>query len=102
LPAWDVSRKQSVMEGYKLLTRTLMLATGSCASRSTRPAPFRVLGARRPAARRGQGDHIQLDPTKITVDISSCGMDVDELQQELFSRFNITIEKSTFTRSPCC
>ncbi|MCS7102229.1 MAG: ornithine decarboxylase, partial [Burkholderiaceae bacterium] len=37
-----------------------------------------------------------LDPTKITVDISSCGLTVDELQQELFSRFNITIEKSTF------
>jgi len=43
-----------------------------------------------------KGDNIRLDPTKITVDISSCGMTVDELQQELFSRFNITIEKSTF------
>jgi arginine decarboxylase len=29
------------------------------------------------------------------VDISSCGMTVDELQQELLTRFNITVEKST-------
>jgi len=41
-------------------------------------------------------DGIRLDPTKVTVDISSCGMTVDDLQNELFTRFNITVEKSTF------
>jgi hypothetical protein len=30
------------------------------------------------------------------VDVSGCGYTVDELQQQLFDRFNIQIEKSTF------
>ena len=42
------------------------------------------------------GDRIQLDPTKVTVDISRCGYTVEELQQELFDRYNIQVEKSTF------
>ena len=41
-------------------------------------------------------DRIQLDPTKVTVDISRCGYTVEELQQELFDRYNIQVEKSTF------
>jgi arginine decarboxylase len=32
----------------------------------------------------------------VTVDISGCGYTVDELQKELFDRYNIQIEKSTF------
>ena len=38
-------------------------------------------------------DGIRLDPTKVTVDVASCGMTVDELQSELFERFNITGRK---------
>jgi arginine decarboxylase len=41
-------------------------------------------------------DRIQLDPTKVTVDISRCGYTVEELQRELFDRYNIQVEKSTF------
>ena len=43
-----------------------------------------------------RNDNIQLDPTKVTVDISECGYTVDELQSELFERYNIQVEKSTF------
>jgi arginine decarboxylase len=41
-------------------------------------------------------DNIRLDPTKVTVDISACGYTVEELQKELFERYNIQVEKSTF------
>jgi arginine decarboxylase len=41
-------------------------------------------------------DGIKLDPTKVTVDISTCGYTVEDLQRELFTRFNIQVEKSTF------
>jgi arginine decarboxylase len=91
----DVSRKQAVMEGYKLLERTLMLAA-ELREQINSTGAFRVLELDDLLPDEVKGDGIRLDPTKITVDISSCGMTVDELQQELFSRFNITIEKSTF------
>ncbi|MCU0804504.1 MAG: aminotransferase class I/II-fold pyridoxal phosphate-dependent enzyme [Burkholderiales bacterium] len=41
-------------------------------------------------------DGIRLDPTKVTVDISRSGYTVEELQRELFDRYNIQVEKSTF------
>src|SRR5205085_2262834 len=39
---------------------------------------------------------ILLDPTKVTIDISGCGYTVEDLQKELFERYNIQVEKSTF------
>jgi arginine decarboxylase len=91
----DVSRKQAVMEGYKLLERTLMLAT-ELREQINSTGAFRVLDLDDLLPDEVRTDGIRLDPTKITIDISSCGMTVDELQQELFTRFNITVEKSTF------
>ena len=41
-------------------------------------------------------DGIRLDPTKVTIDISGCGYTVEDLQKELFERYNIQVEKSTF------
>lgn len=41
-------------------------------------------------------DGILLDPCKLTLDISDSGFSADELQEVLFERFNIQIEKSTF------
>jgi arginine decarboxylase len=91
----DVSRKQAVLEGYKLLERTLMLAD-ELRQQINSTGVFRVLELHDLLPDEVKDDHILLDPTKVTVDISSCGLTVDELQQELFSRFNITVEKSTF------
>jgi arginine decarboxylase len=91
----DVGRKQAVMEGYKLLERTLMLA-GELREQINSTGAFRVLDLDGLLPDEVKNDGIRLDPTKITIDISSCGMTVDELQQELFTRFNITVEKSTF------
>ncbi|MBI1943577.1 MAG: aminotransferase class I/II-fold pyridoxal phosphate-dependent enzyme [Betaproteobacteria bacterium] len=91
----DVARKQAVMEGYKLLKRTLELALEiRKLINSTRA--FRVLDLEDLLPEETKKDGIRLDPTKVTIDISGCGYTVEELQRELFDRFNIQVEKSTF------
>ena len=91
----DVARKQAVMEGYKLLSRTLELAAEvRKLVNSTRA--FRVLELEDLLPEAVKRDGIRLDPTKVTIDISGCGYTVDELQKVLFERYNIQTEKSTF------
>src|SRR2546426_901432 len=91
----DIARKQAVMEGYKLLTRTLELATEvRKLVNSTRV--FRVLELDDLLPPEVRADGILLDPTKVTIDISGCGYTVEDLQKELFERYNIQLEKSTF------
>ena len=91
----DVARKQAVMEGYKLLQRTLMLAR-ELRQQINSTGVFRVLELEDLLPEEVRDDGIRLDPTKVTVDVSGCGYTVDELQKELFDRYNIQIEKSTF------
>lgn len=91
----DVGRKQAVMEGYKLLARTLSLST-ELRHQINSTGVFRVLGLDDLLPDEVRHDNIQLDPTKVTVDISECGYTVDEMQHELFERYNIQVEKSTF------
>ncbi|HVE88900.1 MAG TPA: aminotransferase class I/II-fold pyridoxal phosphate-dependent enzyme [Burkholderiaceae bacterium] len=91
----DVSRKQAVLEGYKLLQRTLMLAD-ELREQINSTGVFRVLELNDLLPDEVKHDGLRLDPTKITVDVAACGMTVDDLQNELFTRFNITVEKSTF------
>ena len=91
----DVARKQMMMEGYKLLSRTLALAQ-ELRSQINSTGVFRVLELDELLPDEVKGDGIRLDPTKVTVDISSCGYTVEDLQRELFTRFNIQVEKSTF------
>jgi arginine decarboxylase len=91
----DVARKQAVMEGYKLLSRTLELAREvKQLINSTRV--FRVLELDDLLPPEVKDDGIRLDPTKVTIDISGCGYTVEDLQKELFERYNIQVEKSTF------
>ena len=91
----DVARKQAVMEGYKLLSRTLELAREvKQLINSTRV--FRVLELEDLLPDAVRQDGIRLDPTKVTIDISGCGYTVEDLQKQLFERFNIQVEKSTF------
>jgi arginine decarboxylase len=91
----DVARKQAVMEGYKLLARTLSLST-ELRHQIDSTGVFRALELEDLLPDEVRHDNIQLDPTKVTVDISECGYTVDELQHELFERYNIQVEKSTF------
>jgi arginine decarboxylase len=91
----DVARKQAVMEGYKLLSRTLALSQELRAQINS-TGVFRVLELEDLLPEEVRRDNIRLDPTKVTVDISSCGYTVEDLQRELFDRYNIQVEKSTF------
>src|SRR5436190_4141223 len=91
----DIARKQAVMEGYKLLTRTLELAT-EVRKLINSTKVFRVLELEDLLPPEVRSDGIQLDPTKVTIDISGCGYTVEDLQKELFERYNIQVEKSTF------
>ncbi|MCX7890879.1 MAG: aminotransferase class I/II-fold pyridoxal phosphate-dependent enzyme [Burkholderiales bacterium] len=91
----DVARKQMMMEGYKLLTRTLALAQ-ELRKQIDSTGVFRVLALEELLPEEVRHDGIRLDPTKVTVDISRSGYTVEELQRELFDRFNIQVEKSTF------
>jgi arginine decarboxylase len=91
----DIARKQAVMEGYKLLKRTLDLAF-EIKKQINSTRAFRVLELADLLPEAVRGDGIRLDPTKVTIDISGSGYTVDELQKALFDRFNIQVEKSTF------
>jgi arginine decarboxylase len=91
----DVARKQAVMEGYKLLSRTLALAK-ELREQINSTRVFRVLELADLLPEEVRNDGIRLDPTKVTIDISGCGYTVDDLQKELFERYNIQVEKSTF------
>jgi len=91
----DVARMQASMEGYKLLSRTLSLSK-ELRQQINSTGVFRVLDLEDLLPDEVRGDNIQLDPTKVTVDISECGYTVEELQHELFERYNIQVEKSTF------
>ena len=91
----DVARKQAVMEGYKLLSRTLVLAR-ELRQQINSTGVFRSLELEDLLPEELRHDGIRLDPTKVTVDISGCGYTVDDLQKVLFERFNIQTEKSTF------
>jgi arginine decarboxylase len=95
IASMDVARKQAVMEGYKLLTRTVELARELRAQINS-TGVFRVLELADLLPDEVKEDGVQLDPTKVTVDISTCGFTVEELQQELFEHYNIQVEKSTF------
>src|SRR4030088_1616372 len=68
----DVARKQAVMEGYKLLSRTLALSQELRAQINS-TGVFRVLELDKLLPEEVRRDSIRLDPTKVTVDIASCG-----------------------------
>jgi arginine decarboxylase len=91
----DVARKQAVMEGYKLLSRALALSQ-ELRGQINSTGVFRVLELEELLPEEVRHDNIRLDTTKVTVDISSCGYTVEDLQRELFDRYNIVVEKSTF------
>jgi arginine decarboxylase len=91
----DVARKQAVMEGYKMLSRTLELANEARTLINSTQV-FRVLELDDLLPPEVRQDGIRLDRTKVTIDISGCGYTVEDLQKELFERYNIQVEKSTF------
>ena len=90
----DVARKQAVMEGYRLLDRSLAYAH-ELREKISATGAFRVLGLEDLLPEELKDDGIRLDPTKLTIDISASGWSADELREELIGRFNIQVEKNT-------
>ncbi|MEX8518071.1 MAG: aminotransferase class I/II-fold pyridoxal phosphate-dependent enzyme [Leptothrix sp. (in: b-proteobacteria)] len=90
----DVARKQAVMEGYKLLDRSLKFAA-ELRDRINATGVFRVLTLDELLPDEVRGDGIRLDPTKLTLDLSASGYSADELRSELIERHNIQVEKHT-------
>lgn len=91
----DAARRQMVMEGYSLLSRSLEL------SNSLRQAinslkRFRVLEVEDLISDELKNDRIRLDRTKLTVDVSQSGYSSKEVEHLLLSKHGIQIEKSTF------
>jgi arginine decarboxylase len=90
----DVGRKQAVMEGYRLLSRSLKFAA-ELREKINATGAFKVLELDDLLPAEVLADGIRLDPTKITIDISASGFGVEELREELMQRFNIQVEKNT-------
>ncbi|MGM9491640.1 aminotransferase class I/II-fold pyridoxal phosphate-dependent enzyme [Ideonella sp. YS5] len=90
----DVARKQAVMEGYRLLDRSLKFAH-ELREKIDATGAFRVLELEDLLPDEVKGDGIRLDPTKLTIDISQSGYSADELRDELIGRYNIQVEKNT-------
>jgi arginine decarboxylase len=90
----DVARKQAVMEGYRLLDRSLKFAH-ELREKINATGAFRVLELDDLLPEEVQHDGIRLDPTKLTIDISQSGYSADELRAELIGRYNIQVEKNT-------
>jgi arginine/lysine/ornithine decarboxylase len=91
----DAARKQMVMEGYSLLSRSLEL------SQSFRQAvnslkKFRVLDLEDMIADEVRNDRVRLDRTKITIDVSRSGFSSHQVEHILLTKHNIQIEKTTF------
>lgn len=91
----DVARRQAMMEGYKLLERTLELAA-ELRKAIDATGVFHALTLKELLPAEVRKDGIKLDPTKVTIDISASGYTVQDFQRVLFDRFNIQVEKSTF------
>jgi len=99
----DVARKQVQLEGFKLLDQSLKLAS-ELARNIDSTNVFKVLKLDDllpdddpDLDKQGDRDGIQLDPTKLTIDISKSAYSADDFQKELFERYNIQVEKSTFS-----
>ncbi|MGO3858625.1 aminotransferase class I/II-fold pyridoxal phosphate-dependent enzyme [Neisseriaceae bacterium CLB008] len=91
----DVARQQMVMEGYGLLEKALSLAE-TLRQKINETRLFSVLTLAELLPEALKHDQIRLDPTKITIDVRASGLSGDQVQQLLFERFNIQVEKSTF------
>ncbi|WP_241505756.1 aminotransferase class I/II-fold pyridoxal phosphate-dependent enzyme [Parahaliea mediterranea] len=90
----DVARKQLSLEGYSQLQRCLGIAA-RLREGIERTGVFRVLGLADMLPESLGDDGIQLDPLKLSVDVSASGLNAREVQLALFEDYGIQIEKVT-------
>lgn len=90
----DVARKQMSMEGYSQLSRVLEIAD-RLREGINDTGVFRVLELQDMLPSELASDDIRLDPTKLSIDVSSSTMSARELQLALFDDYGIQVEKVT-------
>ena len=95
LASLDVARQQMVMEGYDLLSRALQLVQ-LLREKINAMHAFKVLSLDEMLPDELRQDGIRQDPTKVTIDTRASGFSGSQIQQILFERFQIQVEKSTF------
>ncbi len=95
LASLDVARQQMSMEGFGLLSRALEL-TQFLRDKINKMRVFKVLELADLLPDSLKDDGIRQDPTKITIDTRGTGLSGSLIQQILFDRFHIQVEKSTF------
>ncbi len=91
----DVARQQMSMEGFGLLSRALELAH-FLRQKISQIRAFNVLTLEDMLPESLAQDGVRLDPTKVTIDTRGTGLSGSQIQQILFDRFHIQVEKSTF------
>ena len=91
----DVATRQMVMEGYSLLQHVLELSDLLRKSVNSLEK-FRVLEKDDLITEEIQNDNIDLDPLKITIDVSKSGYTGKQIEHILLSKHNIQVEKTTF------
>ncbi len=90
----DVARKQASLEGYSLMLRCLDIAR-RLREGIDATGVFRVLTLADMLPLELAGDGIQLDPLKLSVDVSASGLSARQLQMKLYEEYGIQLEKIT-------
>jgi len=90
----DVARKQMQLEGYGLLEKALALSARLRQQLKAHTSFIPLeLDDMMPESLRGQG--VMLDKTKVTLSTEKVGLSAEQIQLELFDRYNIQVEKVT-------
>ncbi len=90
----DVARKQASLEGYSLMVRCLDIAR-RLREGIDATGVFKVLSLADMLPLELAEDGIQLDPLKLSVDVSASGLSARQIQMKLYEDFGIQIEKIT-------
>lgn len=90
----DIARKQMVMEGYSLLSRSIELSE-TLKNSINSLSKFKVLNLEDLMSEEVRNDKVRLDPTKLTIDVSETGFTSKEIEHLLLEKHNIQIEKTT-------
>ena len=96
----DVARKQAMMEGTSCF-RARWLWRRKCAQQINSTGVFRVLDLPDLLPDEVKSDNIQLDSTKVTVDISRCGFTVEDLTANCSSAITSRWRNPRSIRLPC-
>lgn len=91
----DIARKQMIMEGYGLISKSLNLSD-NIRSAINSLDKFRALSLDDLLTPELICDNVSLDPLKLSIDVSKTGLTAKEVEHYLLTKHNLQIEKTTF------